>query len=77
MLQKQIKELEELLNNFSYSAEVSKRMEEVLEYNEKNAQMCALEKAFDILGYGVKCKSRIKNGIKYWHYELVKKNKDK
>ena len=73
MLQKQIKELEELINNFSYSAEVSKRMEEVLEYNEKNSQICALENALDILGYGVKCESSIKSGIKYWHYELVKK----
>ena len=74
MLQKrQIKELEELINNFSYSAEVSKRKEKVLEYNEKNAQMCALAKVLDILGYVVKFESRIKSGIKYWHYELVKK----
>ena len=74
MLQKrQIKELEEMINNLSYSAEVSKRMEEVLEYNEKNAQICALENALDILGYGVKCESRIKNRIEYWHFELVKK----
>ena len=77
MLQKQIKELEELINNFSYLAEVGKRMDDYLGYNGNNLKVCALENAFDILGYGVKCKSRIKNGIKYWHYELVKKNKEK
>ena len=74
MLQKrQIKELEEMINNLSYSAEVSKRMEEVLEYNENNAQICALENALDILGYTVKIESRIKNGIRYYYFELVKK----
>ena len=74
MLQKrQIKELEELINNFSYSAEVGRRMEDYLGYNENNVKVCALENALDILGYTVKCESRIKNGIKYWHFELVKK----
>ena len=70
---RQIKELESMFNNISYLTEVSKRMEEVLEYNGNNAKLCVLENALDILGYGVKCESRIKSGIKYWHYELVKK----
>ena len=61
MLQKrQIKELEELINNFSYSSEVGKRMEDYLEYNENLMKVCALENALDILGYGVKCESKIK-----------------
>ena len=74
MLQKrQIKELEELINNFSYLAEVGKREEDYLGYNENLMKVCALENALDILGYGVKCESRIKSGIQYWHFELVKK----
>ena len=74
MLQKrQIKELEELINNFSYLAEVGKRMDDYLEYNFNNQKVCALQNALDILGYGVKCESRIKNGIKYYYFELVKK----
>ena len=74
MLQKrQIKELEELINNFSYLAEVGKRKEDYLGYNENNVKVCALQNALDILGYGVKCESRIKNGIQYYYFELVKK----
>ena len=74
MLQKkQIKELEELINNFSYLVEVGKRMDDYLEYNFNNQKICALENALDIFGYGVKCESRIKNGIKYYYFELVKK----
>ena len=34
LTKRQVKELEEIINNLSYSAEVSKRMEKVLEYNE-------------------------------------------
>ena len=74
MLQKrQIKELEELINNFSYLAEVGKRMDDYLEYNFNNQKVSALQNALDILGYRVKCESRIKNGIKYYYFELVKK----
>ena len=78
MLQKrQIKELEELINNFSYLAEVGKRMDDYLGYNGNNLKVCALENALDILGYTIKIESRIKSGIKYYYYELVKKNKEK
>ena len=74
MLQKrQIKELEELINKFSYSAEKGKRMDDYLEYHFNIRKVCALQDAFNILGYGVKCESRIKDGIKYYYFELVKK----
>ena len=70
---RQKEELEELVNNFSYLAEVGKKMDDCLEYNFNNKKVCALQNALDILGYGVKCESRIKNGIKYYYFELVKK----
>ena len=73
LTKRQVKELEEMFNNISYLTEVSKRMEGVLEYNGNIAKLGALENALDILGYRVKCESRIKNGIEYWHFELFKK----
>ena len=74
MLQKrQIKELEEQFNLYSYLASLYNNKGNYLEFSKNISKMWALKNALYTLGYTIKRKKQEKErGIKYYYYEFVK-----
>ena len=74
MLQKrQIKELEEQFNLYSYLASLYNNKGNYLEFSKNISKMWALKNALYTLGYTIKRKKQEEErGIKYYYYEFVK-----
>ena len=74
MLQKrQIKELEEQFNLYSYLASLYNEKGNFLEFSKNISKMWALKTALYTLGYNIKReKQKEKRGTKYYYYEFVK-----
>ena len=74
MLQKrQIKELEDQFNLYSYLASLYNDKKNYLEFSKNISKMWALKTALYTLGYNIKCeKQKEECGTKYYYYEFVK-----